>query len=83
MYEVVLTREAEKQLKSIDKRYQKAIAGALLRLGENPNSGKPLAYDLKGSFRIRVSRYRIVYNIDLGKNQIQVLTIEHRKDVYG
>lgn len=82
MYEVVLSHEAEKQLKSIDKRYQKAIAGALLRLGQNPNLGKPLAYDLKGSFRIRVSRYRLVYDIDHSKGQVQVLTIEHRKDVY-
>lgn len=82
MYEVNLSHEAEKQLKSIDKRYQKAIAAALLRLGQNPNLGKSLSYDLKGSFRIRVSRYRIVYEVDHNKKEIQVLMIEHRKDVY-
>ena len=82
MYEVVLTAEAEKQLNSIDKRYQRAIANALIRLGGNPTLGKPLAYDLKGSFRIRVSRYRIVYDINHAKREIQVLIIEHRKDVY-
>ena len=82
MYKVVLTSEAEKQLNSIDKRYQKAIASALIRLGQNPNLGKPLYYDLKGSFRIRVSRYRIVYDVNHTKREIQVLIIEHRKDVY-
>lgn len=82
MYEVLLTREAEKQLKSVDKRYQKAIAGALLRLGANPQIGEPLAYELKGQFRIRVSRYRIVYEINHAQKEISVLMIEHRKDVY-
>lgn len=32
MYEVILTREAEDQLTSIDIRYQKAIISALKRL---------------------------------------------------
>ncbi|MEK9147170.1 MAG: type II toxin-antitoxin system RelE/ParE family toxin [Patescibacteria group bacterium] len=82
MFEVLLTREAEKQLESIDKRYQKAIAAVLLRLGQNPNIGKSLSYDLKGSFRIRVAKYRIVYEINHAKGEILVLMIEHRKDVY-
>lgn len=82
MYDVLLTREAEKQLNSIDKRYQRAITQALLRLGQNPDIGKPLGYDLKGRFRIRVSRYRIVYEIHHSKKEILVLIIEHRKDVY-
>lgn len=82
MYEVLLTREAEKQLNFIDRRYQKAITGALSRLGENPNIGKPLSYDLKGRFRIRISRYRVVYEINHTKKEILVLMIEHRKDVY-
>lgn len=82
MYEVLLTREVEKQLNSIDRRYQKAITQALLRLEANLQIGEPLAYDLKGKFRIRVSRYRIVYEINHFKKQIFVLMIEHRKDVY-
>ena len=82
MYEVLLTREAEKQLKSIDKRYQKAIAQALLRLSANPQVGEALAYDLKGQYRVKVSRYRIVYEINYAEKQVFVLMIEYRKDVY-
>jgi mRNA interferase RelE/StbE len=82
MYEVFLTDEAQKQLAKIDKRYQKAIAFALIRLGNNPDLGDPLKYDLKGEFRLRVSRYRIVYEINHAEKKILILIIEHRKDVY-
>ena len=82
MYDILLAREAEKQLKSLDKRYQKAIAQSLIRLSANPKIGEPLAYELKGKFRIRVSRYRIVYEINHNKQEIMILIIEHRKDVY-
>lgn len=82
MYQVFLSDEAQNQLAAIDKRYQRAITSALKRLEENPELGKPLGYDLKGKLRLRVSRYRIVYNIDHKAKIVTVLIIEHRKDVY-
>ncbi|MDO8487269.1 MAG: type II toxin-antitoxin system RelE/ParE family toxin [Candidatus Curtissbacteria bacterium] len=82
MYQVFLTNEAEKQLKSLDSRYQKALAQALKRLAENTKAGAPLRRELKGKYKLRVSRYRIIYEFDYGKKIIWVLTIDHRKDVY-
>ena len=82
MYKVFLSQETEKQLKRLDKRYQKAIISGLLRLGENPNLGEPLKYELKGRYRLRVGRYRVVYRLEHPRKIINVLQIEHRKDVY-
>lgn len=82
MFKVLLTHEAEKQLASLDRRYQKAIVQALKRLEENPKIGEPLRSELKGKFRLRVSRFRIIYQFDYQEKIIWVLTIEHRKDVY-
>lgn len=82
MYKVFLSREAEKQLKKLDKRYQKAVISGLLRLGGNPNLGEPLKYELKGKYRLRVGSYRIVYRLEHLQKIINVLQIEHRKDVY-
>lgn len=82
MYKVFLSREAEKQLKKLDKRYQKAVISGLFRLGENPNLGEPLKYELKGKYRLRVGSYRIVYRLEHFQKLINVLQIEHRKDVY-
>jgi mRNA interferase RelE/StbE len=82
LYKVLLTREAEKQLISLDRRYQRAIVLALRRLGENPNIGESLRHELKGKFRLRVSKYRIIYQVDHKAKTIWILNIEHRKDVY-
>lgn len=82
MFKVFLTREAEKQLKKLDKRYQKAAVGALLRLSQDPSLGESLKYELKGKYRLRVGSYRIVYQLEHSLRTIYILQIEHRKDVY-
>ena len=82
MYQVLLTDETEKQLKSLDVRYKKAIAQTLKRLGDNPKAGSPLRKELKGKYKLRVSRYRIIYEFDYEKKIIWIVTIDHRKDVY-
>ncbi len=82
MYQVLLTNEAEKQLKSLDSRYQKALAQGLKRLAQNPRVGAPLRREFKGKYKLRVSRYRIIYEFNYEKKIIWILTIDHRKDVY-
>jgi len=42
--------------------------------------GKPLRYSLKGHRRLRVGDYRIVYRID--GNDVIIVAIKHRKDIY-
>ena len=44
--------------------------------------GKPLRYSLKGHRRLRVSDYRIVYRISVEKNQVIIVAIQHRRDIY-
>ena len=44
--------------------------------------GKPLRYDLKGHRRLRVSDYRIVYQIEARIKKVVIVAIKHRKDVY-
>lgn len=82
MYKVLLAREAEKQLVGIDQRYKKAIIRALQRLSNNPNLGAPLRRELKGLWRMRVGKYRVIYEVKQKSNTVLVWTIEHRRDVY-
>lgn len=82
MYRVFLSREAERQLKKLDRRYQKAAISGLLRLGKNPHWGEPLKYELKGKYRLRIGSYRIIYRLEHPTKIVNILQIEHRKDVY-
>ncbi|MEI6093602.1 MAG: type II toxin-antitoxin system RelE/ParE family toxin [bacterium] len=42
--------------------------------------GKPLQYSLKGSRRLRVGDYRVIYVIE--KDVVLIVKIGHRKEVY-
>lgn len=44
--------------------------------------GKPLRYALKGSRRIRVSNYRIVYKVEEAERVVFITAVTHRKDSY-
>ncbi len=44
--------------------------------------GKPLERELAGSYSARRGSYRILYDIDDDKNQVSILRVAHRADVY-
>lgn len=82
MYQVVIEKQAQKQLAKISPPYYQSIVTALQSLADNP---RPQGYKkLKGrpGFRIRVADYRIVYNIEDNILTVFILIIRHRKDVY-
>ena len=49
-----------------------------LRLGSFPH------YRMTGGhrYRLRVGDYRIIYTFDAGKNEIHLLAVGHRREVY-
>lgn len=44
--------------------------------------GKPLRFSLKGLRRIRISDYRVIYDIDVEGHSVRIIAIKHRKAVY-
>ena len=44
--------------------------------------GKPLERELAGAYSARRGSYRILYDIDDSKNQLSILRVAHRADVY-
>ena len=54
-----------------------------LYLIRNPQAlGKPLSANLSGLYSYRFGDYRIIYKTMIPKQQILVLYIGHRKDIY-
>ena len=82
MYQIRFTRSAEKQFRKLDSRYKLATSKALTRLAQNPQIGRPLGGELKGKWKLRFSRYRIIYEIENKKLIIYVMEVVHRKDAY-
>lgn len=63
---------------NIKSRLQKAIEQKLLR--DPIKYGEPLRRSYQGYRKLRVGDYRIIYRVD--SNEIIILKIGHRKEVY-
>jgi mRNA interferase RelE/StbE len=83
MYRILLSRNAEKFVRGLGKKYQKRIGEVIKSFQE---SSFPYPYSkIKGevnTYRIRVGEYRIVYEVDKIENIIRILKIDKRGRVY-
>lgn len=83
MRQVRLTPQALKDIKGCDDPTRERVKEAFRYLAEHPLDGKPL----KGHFQkarvwsYRVWPYRILYR-RVGSTWLDVLSIEHRTDIY-
>lgn len=82
LYSLNFSKQALKELEKINEPYYTNIKQAIANLTENP---RPQGYKkLKGrdGYRIRVSNYRIIYNIFDNELIIDIIRLGHRKDIY-
>ena len=78
---IVYTNRFERDVRkikasSIKRRLQKQIQ----KIVEDPASGKPLRYGLKGEWTIRIKPYRLIHAVV--EDRLILLRFEHRKEVY-
>ncbi|MBB1516830.1 type II toxin-antitoxin system RelE/ParE family toxin [Tessaracoccus sp. MC1679] len=84
-YELVLTPPA---VRAIQSELPQAVAAAVIEfmtgpLVENPRRvGKMLRRELEGIWSSRRGAYRVLYRINDQVDEVVVLRIDHRRDVY-
>jgi mRNA interferase RelE/StbE len=83
-WELVVAPSADRTLARLPEKAATAVVEFLVGpLIEAPKRmGHPLQRELAGLSSARRGPYRIVYELDEEKRQVQVLRIEHRADVY-
>jgi addiction module RelE/StbE family toxin len=79
---VILSKDALKQYEHIRKNDQQKIKKKLYILQENPTAGKKLSGEFKGIRSYRVWPYRILYEINISQQRIEVIKIAHRQSAY-
>ena len=73
--------KAAKALEKLDANTKARIKEALKELAGNPEKvGKQLK--LSDFWSLRIGDYRAIYEIDRNKNQVKVIFIGHRQNVY-
>jgi mRNA interferase RelE/StbE len=83
MYELLLERGAERDLKRLPPEIFKRIIGELRALKETPRpAGVKKLEGKKNDWRQRVGAYRIIYEINDTAKQVRVWRVRHRREVY-
>ncbi|HDM76723.1 MAG TPA: type II toxin-antitoxin system RelE/ParE family toxin [Deltaproteobacteria bacterium] len=80
-YNLVYTRRAVKDINSLEDNVKKLIGKALARYSQDPfRHAQKLTDDRLGSYRFRIGDYRVIFDIE--GDEIVVLRVGHRKDIY-
>ena len=82
MYQIVLSRSAEKDLNKVNDKFKPHIFAALFDLRKNPYLGKKLKGRFQDYYSLRVGIYRIIYKIYKRELNILVIRIGPRQGVY-
>jgi len=84
-YQVILTPEAQADLRRIASTIRARLLDKLEWMGENAELIQHQALqgeEWKGCFKYRIGDYRIVYRLDHPAAKLSVLKIGHRREVY-
>ena len=83
MYEVLLERRAERDLKKLPGQVFHRIVPSIAGLAENPKPpGCRKISGSKNDWRIRIGEYRVIYEVDDEARAVKVMRVRHRKEVY-
>ena len=83
MYQVLLERSAERDLRRLSTDVHERVIGAINGLAVNPRP--PGCRKLAGAqndWRIRVGDYRVIYEIADAIRIVRVNRVRHRREVY-
>lgn len=81
-FSVKIKSSAVKSLQRIPAADRRRIIDAVDQLAEEPNAGGTLKGEFSGLRRLRVGRYRVVYEVLGDELVVLVIRIGHRREVY-
>ena len=81
MYSIQIEKNAENFLKKLDKKDAELILNKIYAIRDNPFR---FLKRLQGEklWRLRIADYRVIVDVIVSMNQIVVLRIGHRKNIY-
>ena len=79
--QVIWTKKFERELRKLrDKTIKDRVKDQIEKVLDNPETGKPLRFALKGERSVYVTPYRLIYAVQ--GETLYLLRFEHRKTVH-
>jgi len=82
-YSLNFSKQALKELEKINEPYYSNIKQSILNLTETPRPQGCKKLKGRDGYRIRVGNYRVIYDIFDTELVVDIITLGHRKDIYG
>jgi mRNA interferase RelE/StbE len=83
VYEILLERRAEKDLRKLSSEPFQRIIAKIQSLSENPKpQGSRKIIGSKNDWRIRIGDYRAIYEIDEKEKLVKIMRVRHRREAY-
>ena len=83
MYKVRFSKSAKKDLGKVNSIYLLSVASHIKKLSDNPRPiGCVKLVCSDNHYRIRVGIYRVIYSINDDILTVEVIKIDHRRNVY-
>lgn len=82
MHRLSIKPSAEKDLDRLHGEIWQRVKAALLGLRDDPRPAGGVKPAGEGGWRIRVGDWRAIYDIDDAAQEVTILRVKHRKDVY-
>jgi len=77
-----ISRSAQKDLDRIENEVVLRISTKIYQLPQNPYPAGSQKLGGNKGYRIRISKYRVIYTIDKAGKLITITKVGHRKEVY-
>ena len=82
MYRLKIKARAQKDIRTLAPVYQNKVATTIRALASNPKPQGAIKLTDREEWRVRQGDYRILYIIDDNVQEITVVRIKHRREVY-
>ena len=81
-YRPEIPPDVEEVVRHLPPTLKRSVRSAVRSLAANPKTGEPLRDGLKGLFKFRVRRYRIVYRVLERTRVLRILAVGERRTIY-
>jgi len=81
-YTIEILRCAQKRLAKIEKEDRKRIIEAIRALANDPRPAGSKKLSGRPAWRIRIGRYRVIYEVHDQQLLVLVVAVGHRREVY-
>jgi mRNA interferase RelE/StbE len=69
-------------IRSLHPDLKRSVKSAIRAIASDPECGEPLLRELRGLWKYRVRRFRIVYAVDRKSRTIRLMAVGHRRSIY-